>query len=558
MNVRDLNTKHLFTPPKTREDWEKRAAALRRQILVSCGLWPMPTRRPAPKVHVGDSFVQDGLKISNVALETTPGFWMCGTIYAPDRPGRFPAIANSHGHWANGHLTREPDVAKADPKAKTPAPGRADLVSLAANLAKQGFVVFAYDMVGYNDTNQVPHQKFGVDIESWLWGVTELGLQTWNSIRAVDYLCTLPNVDKKRIGATGASGGGTQTFLLAAVDDRVKCSVPVNMVSAIMQGGCTCENAPGLRVNTDNPEIAATFAPKPQLLVNCTGDWTRNVPKEEGPTIRKVYELFGASQNFEVVQFNYQHNYNVESREAMYDFFVRHLGNSSRGAQEVPITLKPEQLRVKRPGGATPEALMTTLRSDSDMHAAQLRKRGGGRSRTLLREGMASCLGITPGKTSPRGKSVLLVSVERDGSVAEWAAALAAQGLAVETLVLPVIQTNKEALWRDYYSTYNQTPLGERVEAILKASGGSAALVGIGDAGLWALLASALAPVPAAAESLSFDESEKTYIERAFAPSWRGLGGVETARWLAAERPLRWEARLASEETAKWLRKALT
>jgi hypothetical protein len=103
----------------------------------------------------------------------------------------------------------------------------------------------------------------------------------------------LPFVDKKKLGATGASGGGSQTFLLAAIDDRVQVSVPVNMVSAYMQGGCNCENAPGLRVGTDNVEVASVFAPKPQLFVSCTGDWTSKVPVEEGPAVAGILEMEG-------------------------------------------------------------------------------------------------------------------------------------------------------------------------------------------------------------------------------------------------------------------------
>ncbi|MGC4045155.1 MAG: hypothetical protein QM758_15295 [Armatimonas sp.] len=160
------------------------------------------------------------------------------------------------------------------------------------------------------------------------------------------------------------------------------------------------------------------------------------MPKEEGPTIRKVYELYGASQNFEVVQFNYQHNYNVESREAMYDFFVRHLGNGPKGAQEVPITLQPNQLRVKRPGGATGEALMASLRTDAD---SRERRFVSVAVVSLVRFcGMVWLLpGNCPSERPPRGKSVLLVCVERDSAAAEWASALTGQGLTVNTLALP-------------------------------------------------------------------------------------------------------------------------
>src|SRR5260370_42399809 len=107
---------------------------------------------------------------------------------------------------------------------------------------------------------------------------------------------------------TGESGGGTQTFLLTAVDDRVKFSVPVNMISVIMQGGGICENAPGLRFDPFNVECGAMMAPRPMLMVSATGDWTKNTPHEESPAIRSIYELYGKGDNVETVQIDAPHN----------------------------------------------------------------------------------------------------------------------------------------------------------------------------------------------------------------------------------------------------------
>ena len=118
-----------------------------------------------------------------------------------------------------------------------------------------GFVVFAYDMIGYGECTQLPHEFADPP-----WGLNLLGLQLWDSLRVVDYVRSLPQVDSKRIGVTGSSGGGTQTFLLTAVDDRIACVVPVCMVAAEFQGGCSCENAPGLRIGLNNVEIAAGHA----------------------------------------------------------------------------------------------------------------------------------------------------------------------------------------------------------------------------------------------------------------------------------------------------------
>ena len=137
------------------------------------------------------------------------------------------------------------------------------------------------------------HREFGGPREK-LWGLSIAGLQLWSGIRGLDFLETLAYVRRDALGATGASGGGTQTFLLAAVDERVKAAVPVNMISLHMQGGCLCENLPGLRLDTNNVEIAATIAPRPLLMISASGDWTTNTMEREYPAVRALYSLVGA------------------------------------------------------------------------------------------------------------------------------------------------------------------------------------------------------------------------------------------------------------------------
>src|SRR5207253_7233612 len=121
-------------------------------------------------------------------------------------------------------------------------------------------------------------------------------LQTYNSIRALDWLSELPDVDPTRIGVTGASGGGTQTFMLCAVDPRPAVAFPAVMVSTAMQGGCTCENCDLLRVNTGNIELAALFAPKP-LAMTGANDWTIEIATKGLPELKQLYKLFGAEEN---------------------------------------------------------------------------------------------------------------------------------------------------------------------------------------------------------------------------------------------------------------------
>lgn len=319
--------RHYAMPSYTRAEWEERAAFLRQQILFSAGLWPLPEKTPL-NPRSGEPVVHDDYAVSAVLLETYPGFFLGGNLYRPaGKPGPFPAVVSPHGHWRYGRFENSE---------LNSVPARA------ISLARQGYVVFAYDMVGWNDTRQAPHGFAGPREQLWLIGT--LGLQLWNSIRAVDYLASLPDVDAARIGVTGASGGATQGFLLAAVDDRIGYSAPVNMVSFLMQGGSPCENAPLLRVDTHNVELAAAFAPKPQLLVSATGDWTVNTPAEEFPAVRAIYRLLDAESNVEWRQFDSPHNYHRDSREAVYGFFGRYILGDADASRFAERAYSPEQL----------------------------------------------------------------------------------------------------------------------------------------------------------------------------------------------------------------------
>jgi len=193
-----------------------------------------------------------------------------------------------------------------------------------AMLARMGAVVFSYEMFAWGES------LLQVDKEVHKTGLA-LTMQTLNSIRVIDFFSSLAYIDQKRIGVTGESGGGTQTFLVTALDDRIAVSVPVVMVSSYFFGGCPCES--GLPIHsctdmgTNNAEIAAMASPRPMLVVSDGSDWTQNVPQIEFPYLQKVYGLYGMEKNVENVHLaNEAHDYGVSKRMAMYNFMARNLG----------------------------------------------------------------------------------------------------------------------------------------------------------------------------------------------------------------------------------------
>ena len=565
---RNLDTHHIFTPPTDVKVWEARKAALRQQILFSAGLLPMPKKTPLHPLVTAKIDAPD-YTIENVALETRPGFYLCGNLYRPKgKKGPFPAIVNPHGHWTNGRLEMQPDVPIAAPAPGPMGLGRGNLVAIGVNLARQGHVVFAYDAVGYNDTNQVTH-KFAGGLKPWLWNVSIMGLQLWDSIRVVDYLQSLPDVDKSRIGATGASGGGSQVFLLTAVDDRIKVAVPVNMISAYMQGGCLCENGPGLRVGTDNVEVGAMMAPKPMLMVAATGDWTSKNPEEEWPAVKKVYDLYNAGDHTAVKQFNYQHNYNVESREAMYAWFGKWFlkDENPKHFKEKPFQADVKAMHIwtakhPMPANALKEPeLIQAMIDDSEKQLASLWPQDSSSLKKFKTE-MQPALSESLYAAYPQNRQytnvqkreavIIIASPEERDLAAALGKAIAGKNMTGRVMVYDPPASPAGGYWNEFYTTYNQTPLGARVQQIIDlvadAEAGGASkidLIGLGQGGIWTLLARGLVPdrsgitIRTVVDAGGFaGDSDETYLAGPYAPGLRRAGDVRTAAMLAAPSPL--------------------
>ena len=352
--LKDLDGYFPFHNADSVQAWQRRQVQIRQRLLVSQGIWPMPTKTPLKAVIHGRRQLGD-YTVEKVYFESLPGFYVTGSLYRPiNKPGRRPAVLCPHGHWSNGrfHDAGTSAVAKQidEGAEQFKQGGRSALQARCVHLARLGCVVFHYDMIGYADSVQISYelahrfakqrpamnhpQRWGLfspQAESHLQSV--MGLQTINSIRAIDFLETLPDVDKERIGVTGASGGGTQTFILAAADPRPAAAFPAVMVSTAMQGGCTCENACCLRVGTGNVEIAALFAPKP-LGLTAANDWTKEMITKGFPELQAHYEMLGAANHVMLLsRTEFGHNYNQVSRQAMYTWFNQHL---KLGFKEVP------------------------------------------------------------------------------------------------------------------------------------------------------------------------------------------------------------------------------
>ena len=598
---RDLNTPYTF-PNYTKAEWTEKADALRQQIRVANGL--IPTHEPTPlNVQIFGKIEREDYTVEKVYFEPFPGFLTTGNLYRPKgKTGPFPGIVTPHGHWGRGRLE---DIE------------RGSIPARCINFAKQGYVVFAYDMIGYNDSDKQIEHRFGGAREG-LWGLSAMGLQLQNGIRAIDFLQNLSDVDKERIGCTGASGGGTQTFILTAVDERIKVSAPVNMISATMQGGCRCENAPNLRLDASNLEIAALMAPRPLLLVSATGDWTANTPKVEYPAIRSIYAHFDAEDKVHQVQVDAEHNYNKESREAVYAWFAKWLlkVEDTSAFKEVPYQVESDEALLvfsdrDIPKHALKQAEILPAWVKSSQEAIDKRKPTNENEHEKFKEEMGSALQHALGLHIPNSSELTLIEPEgafpttyqthfsarhlvigRKGIGDAIPAVLfrteplvghdpvviivhpegkeklidaeTGEPLPIITdlvssipdhkvLIIDVFGTGEHGEYErseetNYFTTYNRTTAALRVQDILttllyfstRGDVSEVSLVGIGEAGLWGLLAAGFANIKnVVVDAAQFDNnSDNAFLETLPIPSLRKVGDFRTAGTLVAPRNL--------------------
>jgi hypothetical protein len=548
-NVHLPNTDTHFRPAvyRNRAEWEARRAHLRKQILSAAGLMPL---FPKSDLHaqIFGRITHPDYTVEKVLLETLPGFYLGGNLYRPVKAapaGGFPAVISPHGHWDYGRLENT---------RITSIPARC------ISLARQGYVVFTYDMVGYLDTVQTPHE-FGDQPVHELWAFGAFELQLWDSIRAVDFVESLPDVNKRKIGATGASGGATQTMMLDAVDDRIQYSAPANMVSFIMQGGSLCENAPNLRLGTNNVEIASMMAPKPMLMTAATEDWTRHMLREEYPAMRAVYDLYGKRDNVEALLLDAPHNYNRANREAMYAFFGKHvlgIADPSR-LQEQHFRAEPLENVLVLHGRRLPDNALTFEGIFDEWKRLSQAQTGDERERLTYalgaewpktvaseRHGENILLGRPgtgdriPGIWLPgKGTPALVVDPEGAEEARRRPETVELLRAGRPVLLIDAFQTGSAKAPRDrsvkMFLTFNQTDDANRVQDILTALAWlhtpNTTLVGTGKAAVWCTFAAAVAgePVILEADLEQFTGTDQDFINGFFVPGIQRAGGLKAA-----------------------------
>jgi len=341
---------YLETLYSDKESWEKRKAELKACLPEALRVSPMPAK-PESKIILTPKRKYDGYTVENFAIETLPGIYVCGSIYKPAKiKGKCPVILNPNGHFGNGRY-------------------REDQQMRCATQARMGAISVSWDLFAWGESL--------LQFDGTLHRLSAANtIQTLNAIGILDYLLSLKEADATKVGITGGSGGGSMTMMMSAIDDRITVSIPVVMLSSHFVGGCPCESGMPAHLcggRTNNAEIAAMFAPKPQLALTDGKDWSSSVPGLELPYLKKVYGFYGAEDNIENMHFSDEgHDYGLSKRMAMYSFITKYLGLNHDMVDESKVTIEKElQMRTfgengeKLPANAIKgkEALLEVLKN---------------------------------------------------------------------------------------------------------------------------------------------------------------------------------------------------
>lgn len=309
-------------PPASLADWQARKKALRDAMFAAMGPTPEAACDLSPQLV--STLARKGYRIEKLLLQSRPDVWVTASAYVPEGvTGKVPAVLVVHGHWA---------WARRDPVVQARCLG----------LAKLGFFVLAVDAFSAGERHPTVGRGtyHGALLGSALWpaGHSLLGLQVYDNRRAVDYLLTRPEVDGKRLGVTGASGGGNQSMYAGALDERFAAVVPVCSVGTyqayLRAACCVCEVLPGALRFTEEGDVLGLVAPRGLLVINATKDalqFSVGEAKKSVERARAIFKLHDVEHKVEHLPFESPHDYNQPMREAMYGFMTRWLKGEGKG-----------------------------------------------------------------------------------------------------------------------------------------------------------------------------------------------------------------------------------
>jgi hypothetical protein len=336
----------------SRADWEKRRPELRRQFLDMLGLWPLPPRTDLKPVITG-TIDGERYRVEKLQFQSSPSLYVTGNLYVPrGLTAPAPAIL-----YVCGHSNTVQDGVSYGSKV--------NYQHRPAWFAEHGYVCLILDTLELGEIQGIHHGTSRLGM--WWWqslGYTPAGVECWNAMRALDYLETRPEVDRKLLGVTGRSGGGATSWWLAAADDRPQCIIPVagiadlhahvveglapRLRTGVISGHCDCMYF----VNTyrwDFPLVLSLCAPRPLLLGNSDSDDIFPVPgyRRMVDKVRRVYEFYGAGDKFALLETAGPHRDTPELRQGAYRWMNRWLkgepGDTSEPDRE---KFTPPQLQV--------------------------------------------------------------------------------------------------------------------------------------------------------------------------------------------------------------------
>ena len=326
------------------EDWQARRGEYRRQLQEMLGLWPMPERTDLKPVITG-KLEQEDFTVEKLHFQALPKLYVTANLYLPKKQERpVPAILYVCGHgrtMTNG----------------VSCGNKAGYQRHGAWFGRNGYVCLVIDTVQYGEI--MGRHRGTYSDGRWWWnsrGYTPAGVEAWFSIRALDYLCSRPEVDKERLGMTGRSGGGAYTWTVAALDDRVKVAAPVagitdlrnQVVDGCIEGHCDCMFFPNI-YRWDFPQMAALIAPRPLLIGNSDKD--RIFPLDGvmrlHEKVRRIYRLYGQTNHLGLLITEGPHEDTQDLQLPVFRWFNRFLkGQDPLIEMAAKDFLLPDELRV--------------------------------------------------------------------------------------------------------------------------------------------------------------------------------------------------------------------